>query len=362
MVVDTKYYDVLGVSPTCDEKEIKTAFRKLSRTNHPDKYLDEEEKKKATIRFQEINEAHEILSDPEKRKMYDQLGRNFQQQQQQSPFPGGFPFAGGFPFGGIPGFQMFGGDIPGFPFFGGNQQTQKVITDINIIKEITLDELYIEHITSITFPKKSKCGSCKGEGTKNGNPSKCSECNGNGKVMRVSQQGNMILQNIDICGKCKGTGKYVDGSNKCVKCEQGYNTSIETINVKIDKNCLHMVLTGMLEDDAKININFQVKPHPVFIRNDKHLFMKLDITLNEAQNGFNKEIEFIDRSTFSIQSNKVIQPNSVKILKNKGFFKEGDLYILFNVVLDNQVKSSYNNNLEECNDSMSELVKKSFMN
>lgn len=85
MVLDTKYYNILGVKTNADQKEIKTAFRKLSVLNHPDKYINEEEKRQATIRFQQINEANEILSDPEKRSKYDKFGQNPYQSSYKPP-------------------------------------------------------------------------------------------------------------------------------------------------------------------------------------------------------------------------------------------------------------------------------------
>lgn len=352
MVLDTKYYDILGVKPDADEKDIKTAFRKLSRQNHPDKYINEEEKRQATIRFQQINEANETLSDPEKRRIYDQFGTNPPQQPQVQP--GGFPF----PFPGMDFHNMFGGNF--HQFFGGGQPANvKVVSDVSVTKDISLDELYCEKNVQIVFPKKTKCVQCKGEGTKNGSLSKCGSCDGQGKKVRISQQGPMIVQNIEICGQCQGSGKYVDPQNKCDKCDNGYNTSMERLNIKLNKNSLNTVMTGILEDNAKLIVTFNVLPHKTFIRHDKDFFMNLNITLEESLNGFNKEIEFIDGSDITLKSNKVIQPDSVKILRNKGFSSGGDLYIRFNVLLDKKEKNEkFENNLEDCDETFSEAIRR----
>ena len=366
MVVETKLYDILGVKTDSSEKDITTAFRKLSRQHHPDKFLKEEEKIEATKRFQEINEAHDVLSNVEKRRIYDQVGMNGLKNMNggnNNNMNGGFPFPG-FPFGGFGGvppdiFNMFGGGMQRPP----HTQMDKKIKDCIVHKDISLEQLYKEEMIGIEYIHTKKCEKCNGHGTKDGKQSTCSGCNGNGQRIRIQQNGNMIIQNIEICNECGGKGSKLTQENKCNNnCEEGLIKRPNMIHVKLSRDSVQHVISGLLEDDAKLIIVLNVLRHKDFIRNDKNLFLNMTLTLREAVYGFKKEITLLDDSSLEITSNDIIQPETVKIVKDKGFMKGGDLYIRFKVILERYLDTDVSNtnlesNLVNCDDIFSEHVR-----
>ena len=195
------YYEVLGVNKNATDDELKKAYRKLAKKYHPDANPDNKEE--AERKFKEVNEAYENLSDPQKRRMYDQFGHNG---------PQGFGGAGG-PFGGqngyysytssgFDGFSAFGdlGDIFS-SFFGGGfggrssskrQNGPKKGSDLNVHMDITFEQAFLGVEKEIVITRDEECSTCHGSGAKPGtSPIKCTTCNGTGQVKQVQ---NTILR------------------------------------------------------------------------------------------------------------------------------------------------------------------------
>ena len=193
------YYEVLGVSKNATDEELKKAYRKLAKKYHPDANPDN--KKEAEMKFKEVNEAYENLSDPQKRRMYDQFGHNGPQG-----FGGGGPFGGqggyySYTSSGFDGFSDFGdlGDIFS-SFFGGGfggkgsrrQSGPRKGADLNFNMEISFEQSYLGVEKEIVINRNETCTTCHGSGAKPGtSPIKCSVCNGTGQVTAVQ---NTILR------------------------------------------------------------------------------------------------------------------------------------------------------------------------
>ncbi len=194
------YYEVLGVNKNATEDELKKAYRKLAKKYHPDANPDN--KKEAEAKFKEVNEAYETLSDPEKRRMYDQFGPDGPQG-----FGGQGPFGGqngyySYSSSGFDGFSDFGdlGDIFS-SFFGGGfggrstskrQNGPRKGEDLNISIEITFEQAFLGVEKEIVITRDEKCDTCHGTGAKPGTSvTKCTVCNGTGQVTQVQ---NTILR------------------------------------------------------------------------------------------------------------------------------------------------------------------------
>ena len=208
------YYEVLGVSKTATDEELKKAYRKLAKKYHPDANPDN--KKEAEMKFKEINEAYETLSDPQKRKMYDQFGPDG---------PQGFGGAGG-PFGGgyysytssgFDGFSDFGdlGDIFSSFFGGGRTSRQqargpKKGADLNLNLEITFEEAFLGVEKEIVITRPETCDVCHGTGARPGTTvTKCPTCNGTGTVRQVQNTILGQMQTTRTCTACHGTGEII---------------------------------------------------------------------------------------------------------------------------------------------------------
>jgi molecular chaperone DnaJ len=224
------YYDILGISKSASQEEVKKAFRKMAHQHHPDKAGGNEAK------FKEINEAYQVLSNTEKRKQYDQYGQTFEQAQRQGGFGGGFggfsweDFArqGGGPFGGFRQENVefdFGdiGDIFGDLFgFGGRTRTRRTRErrkgqDIEVSMEIDFREAVFGIEKIIDLNKNIICPHCSGNGAEPGTKIvNCPTCGGSGQVMQAQRTILGTFQTVAVCPQCHGEGKIA--SQKCKKC------------------------------------------------------------------------------------------------------------------------------------------------
>jgi DnaJ family protein A protein 2 len=194
MPKETKLYDLLEVSPTATEDEIKKAFRKAAVKYHPDRNPGNEE---AEHKFKEINNAYEILLDKRKRQLYDQLG--------QEGLEAGGPPGGGF----------------GFPGFGGGRHGPPRTEDVPFKLGVGLEDLYNGKTVRIKVTRKRTCVECLGRGTKDpkieGGP--CKTCSGQGRIVKMLRMGNMVQQMVSDCGACHGTGEApIKPEDACTMC------------------------------------------------------------------------------------------------------------------------------------------------
>ncbi|WP_038346415.1 molecular chaperone DnaJ [Acinetobacter sp. A47] len=279
------YYEVLGVSKTASDDEIKKAYRKLAMKYHPDRNPDNAE---AEEKFKEASEAYEVLSDSEKRSMYDRAGH--------SAFEGGFGGAGG-GFGGFSAEDIFSqfGDIFGGAFGGGGrqQQRQRRGSDLRYVMELTLEEAVKGVKKTITFTAPAPCETCDGKGSKNPNDVEtCRTCHGAGQVRM--QQGFFSVQ--QTCSTCRGQGKII--KNPCKSCHgSGVADRQQTLEVTIPAgvdNGDRVRLTGKGEairdgQAGDLYVEVVVREHEIFQRDGADLYMDVPVSIADAALG--KEIE-----------------------------------------------------------------------
>ena len=221
-------YSILGVSRTADTSEIRTSYKQLAKEHHPDKGGDAE-------KFKEISQAHEILSDDSKRKMYDMTGST---SSDGGPGPGG-PFGmpemfsqmfGGMggPFGGMGG--PFGG-MGGMPGQGPNRKQNGKGPGKSQDLPLRISDYYHGRSISIKFGRQSSCGTCKGSGASS--TKSCDTCNGQGQVRQIIQMGPIQMMNHGPCPACQGKGEQTLG--QCNGCQgRGLLPEEKTLDIKIE--------------------------------------------------------------------------------------------------------------------------------
>ena len=219
------YYEVLGVSKTADDAELKKAFRAMAKKYHPDMHPGDKE---CEEKFKEVQEAYAVLSDPDKRRQYDQFGH--------AAFEGGGAGAGGFDFSGMDMGDIFG-DIFG-DFFGGGSRRRANDgpmkgANIRTSVRISFEEAVFGCEKEIEMVLKDECKTCHGTGAKPGtSPETCTKCGGKGKIVYTQQSFIGMVQNVQTCPECNGTGKVV--REKCSDCRgTGYIANKKKIQVSI---------------------------------------------------------------------------------------------------------------------------------
>lgn len=341
MVKDTTLYDRLELKPDATEKDIKKAYRKMSVKWHPDKNIDNKEE--ATKKFQEISEAYATLSDPEKKKMYDQVGMDYLKNGGMPDFDPSDIFAQFM--GGMGGFSPFS-NMGGF-----RRPPQQVDEDCVIEHYVTLEDLFMEKEVTINYTQKIYCSDCKGNGTKDGKESKCSECDGKGQKVNIRRMGNMIQQMVGPCDKCRGSGESVSNNNKCSKCNgRKHSTKNKSIDIDLKRgigegNRVTVKNEGHSLKNGKTNLVILIKerPHKVFTRDGKNLRLSMNICLYQAMFGFHKVLKHLDGKELLIKGNKFNDINNTAFtLKKEGMYdlngNRGDIIIDFVLSLPNTSK------------------------
>ena len=331
------YYEVLGVQKTATDEELKKAYRRLAKKYHPDANPDNKEE--AEAKFKEVNEAYETLSDPQKRKMYDQFGPDGPQGFN------GFNGAGG-PFGnggyysysssGFDGFSDFGdlGDIFS-SFFGGGRASArqqdrgpKKGADLNLNLEITFEEAFLGVEKEIVITRPETCDICHGTGAKPGTSvTKCSICNGTGTVRQVQNTILGQMQTTRTCTNCHGTGEVI--KEVCDNCKGKGNVRKQArIKVKIpagiDDNQT-VVLRGEGEPGEKggpkgdLYITIKMKRSNIFTRQGTTVMCDVPITITQATLGANLKIPMVDGTyeTFTIPEGT--QTGTKFTIRERGF-------------------------------------------
>lgn len=339
------YYDILGVPKNASQDEIKKAFYKLAHKYHPDKGGDAE-------KFKEINQAYQILSDPEKKAQYDRFGTAFE------GVPGGAPGFEGFnwqnmnfeePFGFS--FNNFGGNFDFSDifseFFGGEtKQRRRTVNhnrgrDLEIKTEITLEEAAFGVRKDISFKTYVICEHCHGKGYEPDSKLKtCPQCKGEGVIREVKRTILGAFTQITECPKCHGRGKiperpchvcggdgrYYDNKMITIDIPQGIRNG-ETIKIRGEGEA---GILGNASGDLFIKIF--IKPHPVFERKGDDLFMVINISFPEATLGVEKEITLLDHKTIILKIPAGTDSGEIFRLRGKGIkhFNTvgfGDLYV-----------------------------------
>ena len=294
------YYEVLGVSRDADDAALKKAYRALAKKYHPDSNPGDAEAEK---KFKEASEAYAVLSDADKRRQYDQFGH--------AAFEGGAGGAGGFggfDFNGADFSDMFG-DIFGDLFGGAGRRSGRSNTGpmkgANIRKgvRITFEEAVTGCEKEIDVVLKDQCAKCNGTGAKPGtSPETCSRCGGRGQVVYTSQSFFGTMQNVQTGPECNGTGKII--REKCPDCGgTGYTSSRKKIKVSIpagidDGQSVRIRekgepgINGGPRGDLLVEV--PVSRHPIFQRQDVHVFSTAPISFAQAALGGDVRIKTVD--------------------------------------------------------------------
>jgi len=294
------YYEVLGVSKDADDAAIKKADRALAKKYHPDMNPGDAEAEK---KFKEASEAYAVLSDAEKRRQYDQFGH--------AAFEGGAGGAGGFggfDFNGADFGDIFG-DIFGDLFGGGGRRGGRAnngpMKGANIRKSIriTFEEAVFGCKKELEVILKDPCTTCGGTGAKPGtSPETCPKCGGKGQVVYTSQSFFGTVQNVQTCPNCGGSGKVI--KEKCTSCSgTGYTSSKKKIEVTIPAGIDNGQSVRIREKgepgtnggprgDLLVEVN--VSRHPIFQRQDMHIFSTVPISFAQAALGGDVKIQTVD--------------------------------------------------------------------
>lgn len=277
------YYEVLGVSKDATEAEIKSAYRKKAKECHPDLHPND---KDAAERFREVNEANEVLSDPEKRKRYDQFGFD-------GPQMGSGAGAGGFDFSGMGGMDdIFNAFFGGMGGMGGTSRRAGPVpgNDLQHRITITFEEAAFGCEKTIDFFRNENCETCGGTGAKPGTqPQTCPTCHGSGQV----RSGNGFMVTVRTCPTCRGEGKIV--KDKCTNCNgTGHVRRKRTLTLRIPagiEDGTNLVKRGEGEPGLRggpagdLYISISVKPHKLFKREGKDLLLDMPISITQAALG-----------------------------------------------------------------------------
>lgn len=352
---DQSYYDILEVKQNASITEIKKKRKELAMKYHPDK-LSTDKKEWGNDMIKKINEAYEVLSDPDKRKLYDIGGKDAvnnsgQQQGFSGGFPGGFP---GFP-GGFPGFPG-GFDPSDLGGVFGKKSTNQKVAPIQEYINMTLEEIFMGKEFVKEINRSSCCKSCDSTGFEDKQNHVCQGCNGVGMKTELRQLGpGMYQKSQKHCSDCKGSGKDHKSPKSCKMCN-GQGTVTEKYKVKIN------IKPGMRDNDIieiqgegndspnknkRGNIVFIIKEqqHPLFKRgvvynnnmNPYDLLMEIKIPLYKALCGFVHQFKHLDNTDVYIENNNIIKDGDIKIIEGKGLpyknqnIKFGTLFVKFHI-------------------------------
>lgn len=356
----TNYYDILGINKTADDKELKKAYRKLALKWHPDKHSVN--KSTAEAKFKKISEAYSILSDKNKRKIYDQYGK-----EGLDNIGGGFnpddifkKFFGGM--GGMAGMGDMGdlGEAMGGGFagaFGGSmfgnmsemfQQNKTKGADKKTEINISISDMMNGCRKIFDISHKIHCLKCNGSGLKeNSKPNTCPICQGSGVCNIMRQIGPMQINQQVKCNNCSGKGVIISEIDKCEVCfGKKLISTAEKVTINIPKGAKqgeHIIVKNMSdaeEDKPEIGdliLIFREKNSQYESRIGNNLIVNQSIFLSEALTGLNRVYHHPNKNKINIRYDNVITPESKFVINNLGFFdkntnKNGDLIFNFTII------------------------------
>ena len=360
------FYEVLGVKKGASEDELKKAYRKLAKENHPDLHPGDKE---CEARFKEINEAYEVLSDPDKRAKYDQFGH--------AAFDPSQGFGGGGGFGGFEGFGGFGdifSDIfgGGFGFGGGggrNPNAPRKGDNLRATVNIKFEEAAFGVKKDVFVSKIEQCPDCKGTGCAEGTTAAgCPRRKGTGTVMSTKRTPFGMVQSSEQCPKCKGRGKIIHSPCKTcrgmgsVRRQHKVSVSIpagiddgQTISLKGQGNA---GLNGGPAGDLLITV--LVQPHARFERDGASILLDQEISFAQAALGAEVEVPTLDGKV-KLNIPEGTQSGTTFRLKGKGvpFLRNGgrgDQFVTVNVSVPRGMTSTQKDALRQYAETMGETV------
>lgn len=360
-------YEILGVSKDASDSEIKKAFRRRARELHPDvnKAADAEDQ------FKELNEAYDVLSDPNKRAQYDRFGT--------------IPGAAGGGYGGGSGYvdfdDLFGGGFGGMgdifsSFFGGQggqggRPARKEGRDMGVGLRITLEEVARGVEKEIVYDRLAPCPDCKGTGLgENGKVVTCPECGGKGRVVSVQRTFLGDMQTATTCKKCNGTGSSIE--NPCPECEgQGRVPDRQRVTVKVPagiRDGQQLRVSGFGEAGIQgaqagdLIVTCRVQPHEFFERDGDDLHGRANVSFIQAILGAEIEIDGIMpdekvqvRIPAGCQNEQVVRVKGFGMPRLKSDIR-GSMYVHVNVVIPEKITKKQRELLEKLADEMGEEV------
>ncbi|KAL4472915.1 hypothetical protein ABPG72_007792 [Tetrahymena utriculariae] len=340
-----KHYQILEIKSNASEQEIKKQYRRLSQKYHPDKNHEAG----AQERYQQINQAYEILKDKDLRRVYDQEGdegvKRYQQQKQQGNQGGGDIF------------DIFGG------FFGNQRRNvERRGPELKMRLYVSLEDIYNGSEVPFFITKQILCPHCRGTGADDPDHIKtCPACNGQGHVIRRQQIAPGYYQQFQqTCDKCGGRGKTV--TSRCHVC-RGSKTipGFDEMSVFVEKgigNGQTIKFDGGGDEYVDVSasdIVFEIAelPHSIFVRRGNNLHISIQITLKEALLGFKKKIKHLDGHYVKISKIGVTQPEEVQQIQGEGMpihqqsSNFGDLFVRYIVKFERQYNNKQITALEE---------------
>ena len=360
-------YEILGVSKDASDSEIKKAFRRRARELHPDvnKAADAEDQ------FKELNEAYDVLSDPNKRAQYDRFGT--------------IPGAAGGGYGGGSGYvdfdDLFGGGFGGMgdifsSFFGGQggqggRPARKEGRDMGVGLRITLEEVARGVEKEIVYDRLAPCPDCKGTGLgENGKVVTCPECGGKGRVVSVQRTFLGDMQTATTCKKCNGSGSSIE--NPCPECEgQGRVPDRQRVTVKVPagiRDGQQLRVGGFGEAGIQgaqagdLIVTCRVQPHEFFERDGDDLHGRANVSFIQAILGAEIEIDGIMpdekvqvRIPAGCQNEQVVRVKGFGMPRLKSDIR-GSMYVHVNVVIPEKITKKQRELLEKLADEMGEEV------
>ncbi|QKF93745.1 DnaJ chaperone protein [Fadolivirus algeromassiliense] len=356
---EESYYDILGVSKNATIEEIKLKRKELSKKYHPDK-LPAEKREQGTERFKKITEAYEVLSDPEKRNIYDQHGK-----EGLKAHADGFNFNGG----GFDPTEIFG-DI-----FGKRKQQSVRVPPIQIRVNVTLEDVFTGKDFIQEIERFSVCNICDNTGFEDKGKHDCTVCKGSGFKMEMRQIGpGMIQQFQRPCNNCEGSGKdnKFPKCNKCngkglveekvklsFKVEQGMCKG-DIIEIKNEGHELPKDVPGLYRRGDVMFVVNEI-PHETFKRgvvydgkmNPANIAIEVELQLHEALCGFVRSFKYLDGTQMYIDNYDIVKDGDVKIIKNKGLpqknrtYLSGDLFVKFKVTYPENIADNTKSKLFE---------------
>jgi len=349
------YYEVLGIPRSADDNAIKSAYRKLARQYHPDvnKAGDAEE------RFKEVNEAYEVLSNAEKRQMYDRYGH----AAAQSGFGQGAPGAG---FGGFGGFgdifeEFFGG-------FGGARGAARGPArgnDLRYDLDITFQEAVFGTEKEIEVPRLETCPQCQGSGAEPGTrPMRCPQCNGTGEVRRAQQTILGQFVSVTTCPRCNGEREIV--TSPCTTCHGQKRVRVtRKLSVSIPAGVddgMRIRLAGEGEPGERggppgsLYVVLSVKAHRLFQRHENDILLELPVNIVQATLGAEVDVPTLDGNT-KLTIPAGTQHGTTFRLRGKGVpalrsNRRGDQLVTVRVVVPDRINDKQRKLLQELGESL----------
>lgn len=347
MVKETGYYDLLGVKPSCSQDDLKKAYRKLALKFHPDKNPNEGE------RFKAISQAYEVLSNEEKRRLYDMGGEKAIKEGGMGASSSPMDI-----------FDMF------FNMGGRSRRDHgpRKGKDMHFALAVTLEEFYNGSTRKLKVNRKEICEPCKGSGTKNPGvgPETCTSCRGSGMTVRIERLGSSFVQQIQtMCPECNGSGEKIAAKDRCKTCDGSkVIKNSKVLEVHIDKGMQDgqkICFSGEADQDPSfepgdIVVILEQKEHDTFKRiNTTNLMLNLKISLTEALCGFQKAITTLDNRALliTVWPGEVIKHGSIKYVCSEGMptyknpFEKGKLIVQFSVEFPEKLDSALIPKLEE---------------